>query len=58
MKYNIVEVGNEAFVLASCPTLEFAQKYLKEMLKTDKELQKYYNWSKLPKYKIIESESE
>jgi len=55
-KFNIVEVGNEDIILASCPTLELAKKYLKEMIKTDKKLQKYYNWSRIPEYKIIESE--
>lgn len=29
IKYNIVEVGNEDFILASCPTLELAKKYFK-----------------------------
>lgn len=54
MKYNIVEVGNENFVLACCPTLKLAKKYLKEMIETDKKLQKYYNWSRVPEYKIME----
>ena len=58
MKYNIVEIGNEEFVLASCSTLKMAQRYLKEMYKTDKELQKYYGWSRTPEYKIIESEED
>lgn len=53
-RYNIVEVGNEDFVLASCPTLQLANKYLKEMYDVDKKLYYYYGWSKLPKYKIIE----
>lgn len=53
-KYNIVLLDNQDFILASCNSLEFAKKYLEEMKETDKELQKYYNWSKLPKYKIIE----
>ena len=56
MRFNIVEIGNEEFVLASCPTLKMAQRYLKEMYKTDKKLQKYYGWSRTPEYKIIESE--
>lgn len=51
--YNIVLKDNESFVLASCQTLDRAKKYLKEMEKTDKYLCKYYNWSKLPSYKII-----
>ena len=54
IKYNIVLEENQEFVLASCPTLEFAKNYLKEMEKIDKQLAKYYNWSKMPKYKIIE----
>ena len=56
IRFNIVEVGNEEIILASCPTLELAKKYLKEMIKTNKKLQKYYNWSRIPEYKIIESE--
>ena len=55
-KYNIVLEDMEDFILASCQTLEKAQEYLKNIKRTDKELKKYYNWSKLPKYKIIESE--
>ena len=58
MKYNIVEENNDDFILASCNTLELAKKCLKSMIKTDKKLQKYYNWSKLPAYKIIESKEE
>ena len=54
MKYNIVLEDNQDFVLASCQSLEAAEKYLKNMEETDKELQKYYNWSKLPKYVIKE----
>ena len=52
-KFNIVEVGNEDFILASCPTLELAKKYLKEMYKTDKKLSKYYGWHYIPQYEII-----
>lgn len=52
-QYNIVLEDNSKLVLASCPTLEFAENYLKEMFKTDKQLAKYYNWNKIPKYKII-----
>lgn len=55
-KYNIVLEDNQDFILASCQSLEAAEKYLKDIEKTDKELQKYYNWSKLPKYIIKESE--
>lgn len=56
-RFNIVQEKNEDFILASCKSLEFAKNYLKEMKKTDKILKKYYNWSSVPKYKIIESES-
>lgn len=55
-KYNIVLEDNQEFILASCYSLEAAKKYLKDMKETDKKLQKYYNWSKLPKYLIKESE--
>ena len=53
MRFNIFLKDNDKFVLASCPTLEFAKKYLKEMYETDKELAKYYNWDKMPEYKIV-----
>lgn len=53
-KYNIVLEDMQDFVLASCQTLEKAKQYLKDMEKTDKHLQKQYNWSKLPKYLIKE----
>ena len=55
IRYNIVLKNNKNFILASCESLEFAKKYLKEMKKTDQILKKYYNWSSVPKYKIIES---
>lgn len=55
-KYNIVLKENDKFILASCKTLKFAKKYLKEMIKTDKQLANYYNWQKIPKYKIIKKE--
>ena len=55
-KYNIVLEDMQDFVLASCQSLEIAKKYLEDMKKTDKYLQKQYNWSKLPKYLIKESE--
>lgn len=58
IKYNIVLEDNQEFILASCPTLEFAENYLKEMYETDKQLAKYYNWNNMPKYKIIESKLE
>lgn len=54
MKYNIVLKDNNNFILASCKTMELALKYLEDMKKTDKELQKSYNWSTLPEYEIIE----
>ncbi len=56
MKYNIVLADNKDFVLASCNSKELAEKYLKNMKKTDKYLQKYYGWKQLPKYLIKESE--
>lgn len=55
MKYNIVLEDMQDFVLASCQSLEIAEKYLEDMKKRDKELKKYYGWSKLPKYLIKES---
>jgi len=51
--FNIVLEDMQNFVLCSSPTLEIAQKRLEDIKKTDLELQKYYNWDKLPKYKII-----
>ena len=56
MKYNIVLEDMQDFVLASCQSLEIAEKYLKDIKKTDKYLKNYYGWSKLPKYLIKESE--
>ena len=53
-RFNIVLKDNENFVLMSCTTLEIAEKNLKEMAKIDKYLADYYNWNKLPEYKIIE----
>ena len=53
-KYNIVLEDMQDFVLASCQSLEIAEKYLKDMKKTDEKLKKYYGWSKLPKYLIKE----
>lgn len=54
-KFNIVLEDMQDFVLASCQSLEVAEKYLEDMKKTDKFLQKYYGWSNLPKYLIKES---
>ena len=56
-KYNIVLKDMSNFVLASCQTKEAAESYKKEMQKNDKWLAVYYNWQKLPQYKIIEQES-
>jgi len=53
MRFNIVLKDNDKFVLASCPTLKFAKKYLKEIKETDKQLAKTYNWKRMPKYKIM-----
>ena len=53
-KYNIIQTDLPNIVLASCNSLKLAKQYLKDMKKTDEYLQKYYNWKKLPKYKIIE----
>jgi hypothetical protein len=53
IKYNIVEIRDRELVLASCPTLKKAKKYLKEMYKTDKKLSKYYGWHYIPQYEII-----
>jgi hypothetical protein len=36
--------------------LELAKKYLKEMIETDKKLASYYNWNKMPEYKIVKEE--
>ena len=55
MKYNIVLKDNKDFILASCNSLELARKYLEDIKKTDLYLKDYYNWSKLPKYKIIKA---
>ena len=54
-KYNIVLKDNKNFVLASCPTLAIAKKRLEEIQETDRELQHYYNWGKLPEYEILEN---
>ena len=54
-KYNIVQKNNKNIVLCSCLSLEQAKKQLDEMIKTDKSLQKYYNWKNLPDYEIIMS---
>ncbi|MBQ9658694.1 MAG: hypothetical protein IJV31_08010 [Clostridia bacterium] len=53
--FNIVLSDNKEFVLASCPTLELAEKYLRDIQKNDKKLAKYYNWQKLPKYEIVKT---
>jgi len=51
--YNIVLKDNLTFCLCSSPTLEIAKKRLEQIKENDKQLQKYYNWKKLPQYKII-----
>lgn len=56
MKYNIVLEDNKDMVLASCNTKEAAEMYLEQMKKVDRKLKKYYNWSRVPKYEIIERE--
>ena len=53
--YNIVEVGkNEDIILVSCNDLEFAKSYLKDIIETNKFLAKYYNWTRIPEFKIVE----
>lgn len=38
-RFNIVLIDNDKFVLASCPIIrQLAEKYLKEMYDTDKQL--------------------
>jgi hypothetical protein len=54
--YKIEQTDLLNITLAQCPTLESAKKYLEKIKKNDKYLQKVYNWRKLPKYRIIESE--
>ena len=51
--YNIVLKDNLTFCLCSSPTLEIAKKRLEQIKENEKQLQKYYNWKKLPRYKII-----
>lgn len=53
LKFNIVLEDNKDFILASCPTLEIAQKYLEDMYERDIILAKNYGWQKIPKYKIL-----
>lgn len=56
MRYKIVLEDNTEFVLVETDTLEKAKKQLDDMLKTDLYLSEYYNWDRIPRYKIIESE--
>ena len=56
MRYKIVLEDNTDFVLVETDTLEKAKKQLDDILETDLYLSEYYNWDRLPKYKIIESE--
>lgn len=58
INYNIVLKDKTDFILASCKTTELAQKRLEDMKKTDKILQKSYNWTRLPEYQIIEKTEE
>lgn len=58
MEYNIVMANNINIVLASCGTLEITKNFLKDMYKTDLKLKKYYNWTKLPQYKVLEIEND
>ena len=56
-KFNIIlkeYKDKKNFILVSCNTLEDAKIRLKDMKKTDKFLQKYYNWSKIPEYLIVD----
>lgn len=57
-RYKIVQTNLLNITLASCDSLEFAQKYLEDIKENDKYLQKLFGWSKLPEYKIIEIEEE
>ena len=52
--YNIVEVGKENIILVSSNDLEFTKNYLKDIIKTNKFLAKYYNWTRIPEFKIVE----
>lgn len=52
-KYNIVLEDNEEFILVQTDSLEKAQKRLQEMEENDLYLSEYYNWDRLPKYKIV-----
>lgn len=56
--YKIAQTDLLDITLAQCKTLEDAKKYLKNMEKTDKYLQKVYGWLELPEYKIIKIEEE
>jgi hypothetical protein len=55
--YKIVLEGNPGYTLiGNIKDIETAKERLKEMIETDKYLAKYYNWSKLPRYLILEEE--
>lgn len=55
--YKIVLEDNPGYTLVgNIKTIETAKERLEEIIKTDKYLAKYYNWSKLPKYLILEEE--
>lgn len=52
--FSIVLKDNKDFVLCVSPTRKVAEKRLKDMIKTDKKLAKFYGWKKIPEYEIIE----
>ena len=52
-RYNIYD-EESGQIMVSSPTKEMADRQLKEMYETDKQLQKDYGWEKLPKYSIKE----
>lgn len=55
--YKIVLEDNPGYTLiGNIKDIETAKERLKEMIETDKYLAKYYNWSKLPRYLILEEE--
>ena len=46
-KYDIVLSDKKDFILASCQSLEIAEKRLAEMYEVDKKLASYYKWEKI-----------
>lgn len=57
-KYDIVLSDKKDFILASCQSLEIAEKRLADMYEVDKKLASYYKWEKLPQYEIIKNKYE